>query len=135
MELISEKDVKRAIADLSMCQFFPSDPSTQAAIGVFLCRICPHRQALEWLVRTFVDRVGKWEGPVELRAVLATRFRPSDGIEAYSKLAGFTPEESETAALEQHEQRKVGGWVQGEEPPKALDFMGREFKKLMGKVM
>ena len=135
MDLINKTDIKRALADFSMCPYFPADPATQAAVGVFLARICPHREALEWLVLTFINRVGKWQGPVELRGVLATRYRPADGVEAYSTIAGFTSEESEAAQFEQHQQIKQGGWLPEGERPSEMELIDRQLRKLCGKVM
>jgi hypothetical protein len=99
-----------------MCEFFPREEATQAAIMRLLAQMCPSREALLWLVSTYVNRIGKWHGPAELRGVLATRYRPSDGIEAYSSLPGFTPADSEAAWAEQHEQLKQGGWTELDSP-------------------
>lgn len=107
---ISPIDLAEAVEDLAMCEFFPSDPAARASIMRLLAKICPHREALQWLVAAFTDRVGKWHGPVELRAILCTRYRPCDGIEAYSEIPGFTAQESESASLEQHELLKAGSW-------------------------
>jgi len=101
-------DLVAAIEDLSMCAYFPSDEGVRAAIMRLLARMVPDRQALLWLVQAYTDRIGKWHGPAELRAVLCTRFRPADGVEAFSSLPGFRPEDSEEQYLEQHEQQKIG---------------------------
>jgi hypothetical protein len=110
-------DLENAMDELSMCQFFPTDPGTRSAIMRLLARMVPHREALIWLVRTMVDKVGVWKGPMELRGVLCTRWKPADGIEAESTLIGFRGDDSEDAYLEEHAQRKVG-WIatEGEEP-------------------
>ena len=108
---IKPSDLTQAIEDLSMCEFFPSDPGAQSAIMRLLAKICPSREALQWLVSTFVNRIGKWHGPTELRAVLATKYRPNDGIEAYSAIPGFRGQDSEDRLIEQHEQIKQGGWA------------------------
>lgn len=120
MDKFTPKDLELAVDELSMCEYFPTDPGTRAAIMRLLARMVPHRQALTWLVRTLVDRVGQWKGPTELRAVLCTRYPPADGVEAFSALPGFTLNDSEAAVLEQHEQLKVG-WTETEgEPPKQI---------------
>lgn len=110
MDKFTPQDLETALDELSMCQYFPTEPGVRAAIMRTLARMVPHREALIWLVRTMVDRIGTWKGPMELRGVLCTRFRPADGIEAFSSLPGFRPEDSEAALLDEHEQRKVG-WL------------------------
>lgn len=117
-ERFTEQDLRMAVSELAMMAYFPADEDTRSAIMRLLARMVPHRVALIWLVRTMVDRVGRWSGPTELRGVLCTRFRPADGIEAFSTLPGFRPEDSEAAMLDEHEQRKVG-WLppaEGERP-------------------
>lgn len=123
-ERFSQFDLEMAVAELSMCEYFPTDDPTRAAIMRLLARICPHEEALRWLVRTFVDRIGRWHGPTELRAVLATRYRPADGVDPVDGLApcstlpGFRPGDSEESTYDAHEQLKIG-WTQ-QAPPKQI---------------
>lgn len=111
----TNRDLQAAINELSMCEYFPSEAGARGAIQLLLARMCPDREALEWLVREFVDRIGKWHGPVELRGILCTRYKPADGIEASSSLPGYRPEDAYERHLEQHAQRKCGGWLEGAE--------------------
>lgn len=106
MENFNARDLEIAIEELAMCKYFPSEAGTQAAIMRLLARIVPHKEALMWLVRTFADRIGQWHGPQELRAILCTRYRPADGIEAYSAIVGFTANDQEMAYIESHNARK-----------------------------
>ncbi len=139
MDKFTADDLENAMDELSMCQFFPTDPGTRSAIMALLARMVPHREALIWLVRTMSDKIGAWKGPMELRGVLCTRWKPADGIEAESTLIGFRGEDSEQACLEEHAQRKVG-WVAAEgEPPKQISA-DRQARALIeglasGKVM
>ncbi len=137
METFSPRDLQLAIDDLAICEYFPADEGARAAIMRLLARMVPHKEALQWLVTTYTNKVGKWKGPVELRAVLCTRFKPADGVEAYSQLGGFTPEESEAAQISAHEQRKAG-WIAGEveQAKQIADPQARAMlKQLSGKVM
>lgn len=119
-EKFTQRDLQMAIDDLAMLSYFPADEGARAAIMRLLARMVPHREALGWLVRTMLDRVGAWKGPMELRGVICTRWKPADGIEAESTLIGFRGEDSEAAYLEEHAQRKVG-WIAAEgEPPKQI---------------
>ena len=138
MASFTPKDLSEAIEDLSICEFFPREPGAQAAIMRLLAKMCPHREALKWLVAAYTDKIGKWHGPAELRGVLCTRFRPADGIEAYSSLPGYTPEDSEAAYLEQHKQMKTG-WIESPDDPRMIGT-GEDIRKKFlliagGKVM
>lgn len=110
MNKFTQHDLQKAIGDLGMCEFFPTDPGVQAAVMNLLAKMCPSREALAWLMDTMVNRVGKWHGPKELRGVLCTRYPPADSIEATSSIAGFTPEDGYAQSLAEHEQLKAGGW-------------------------
>ena len=127
-----KNDLNVAIANLSMLRFFPPDEATRAAIQALLVRICPDRVALLWLVDEFVNRIGEWRGSLELRAVLATRWLPADGIDADSQIPGYTPADGEAKTQERHlqikAQEKVGGWI---EDPESRDLIGGIGKKLL----
>lgn len=103
---ITEQNLNDANGQLKMLSYYPTDAETQAAIMRLLAKICPHVEALEWLVNTFVDRIGKWHGPAELRAVLCWKYRPSDGVELDSALAGFRPLDGEALSIERHNERR-----------------------------
>ena len=67
----------------------------------------PTVQALDWLIDTMIDRVGEWKGTKQLRGLLCQKFRPLDDVEADCEIAGFTPDDNESRAIEEHEQRKI----------------------------
>lgn len=90
-----KKLIKQAVERMNILRYFPSDPGAQLEIMRLLERMVPSERALEWLVSTMIDRVGEWQGPVELRGVLCAKFRPKDGIEAWSTIPGFTAADSE----------------------------------------
>ncbi len=95
-------DLLAANARLKMLAFYPSDPEAQAAVMELLAKICPDREALEWLVDTMINKVGTWKGPTELRGVLCWRYPPADGVEADSSIRGFTPADGESLSIERH---------------------------------
>lgn len=100
-EKITAHDLAEALEELSILAYWPSAESARAAIGSLLARMVPHREALRWLVRAMVDRVGEWKGPTELRGVLCWRYRPADGISADSTCAGFTAGDGERLSIEE----------------------------------
>lgn len=80
-ERIKLDDLSAAISGLAMLKYFPSEPEVRAQIKALLARMCPHLEALEWLVATLVNQAGEWPGPAEVRRTLASRYRPADGDE------------------------------------------------------
>lgn len=122
-DAFTQKDLDRAVNDLSMMPFFPVE--ARAAIMAFLARICPHKRALTWLVAECVNHVPQWPGPAELRGLLCTRFDAADGIDAYCNLPGYTAAEMESRHIEKHEQLKASGWEQQAE---------ERFKEIAGPV-
>lgn len=118
-EKFTAMDLDLAIARLATCEYFPSGAGDRAAIAEALVDMCPHREALVWLTKTFRDRVGKWRGAAELRGVLCWRFKPADGIERDCSIPGFTAADGEAKALEEHGQLLIGGW-NGDETVKRL---------------
>lgn len=105
--MITEKMAGEAAKRLSALKFYPSEVDARLEIADMLQRMVPTADQLEWLVRTMVDRIGEWPGPREMRAVFCTRFRPMDGIEAWSQISGFTALDSEAASLLEHGDRTM----------------------------
>jgi hypothetical protein len=101
----SKTDLAATNARFKMLAYYPSDPQAQAAILELLAEMVPHREALEWLTKAMVNRVGVWKGPAELRGVLCTKYRPADGVEMHSVSPGFTPADNERRYIEQHQDR------------------------------
>lgn len=98
--MITTKQAAEATARLAVLVHYPGDPIARAEIGDMLLSMVGTPAQLEWLISTMRDRVGKWEGPRELRGVFCTKFKPLDGIEATSTMPGFTPEDSEQLYLQ-----------------------------------
>ena len=85
------RQIAEAVEQMAMLQYFPSDASARKGIMHLLAAIVDRAERLQWLVDAMVNHIGTWYGPVELRGVYCTRFRPADGIEAYCiQSAGFT---------------------------------------------
>jgi hypothetical protein len=93
--------VTEAVAEISLVKYFPADPDQRVGICKLILRMVEFGRVdqLAWLVRTMVGRIGVWNGPVELRGVFATKFKPADGIEANCiETPGFTPSDLESRA-------------------------------------
>lgn len=98
----SKAEIELAVGKLTMLRFFPAEPITRAGIMELLDRMVGTVEQLDWLTRTMIDQVGEWKGPMELRGVFCTRFKPADGVEAWSSIAGFTASDSEAAYSQEH---------------------------------
>lgn len=99
---MTQRDIENALDRLAILQYWPSDPVARKGIGLLLERIVDRADKLEWLVETMINRVGTWHGPMELRGVYCTRFKPADGIEANCiSSSGFTAVDSERSWYEQ----------------------------------
>ena len=103
MSKFTNADLEAANTRFQMLSYYPPSPSAQAAVMELLAKMCPHKEALEWLVDTMLNRVGTWKGPMELRGVLCWKFKPADGEEVNSSLAGFTAEDGERVSAERNQ--------------------------------
>ena len=93
-EKFTAQEITDAAEDLGTIPFFPSE--AQASIMRQLMKMCPHREALWFVVDTAVARCKRWPGMSELRGLLCTRYNAADGIdEPCCSIRGFTPEECE----------------------------------------
>jgi hypothetical protein len=96
--MISQNEIKRTIGAWSILKFFPSGAEAGAAISELLLSLVDSDERLEWL-RGAVLGLNEWPGPGEIRGIYCTRFKPADGIEAYSALSGFSPADCEAANI------------------------------------
>ena len=103
----TEKQIQAAVGRLGCLAFFPSDAAARGQIMRILARMVGTVDQLQWLCGTMVDQVGTWHGPMELRGVFCSRFKPADGVEASCVLTpGFTAMDSEAQSYLAHEERK-----------------------------
>lgn len=109
MTQLTDTDLNWAVGILGALSFFPSasDGGARSGVKVVLRNMIETRIQLEWLVSVFINRIGRWHGPAELRAVYCTKFKPLDGIEGWSQLDGFTALDSESAGSLKHHKNKM----------------------------
>lgn len=81
---ISAEAANQAVETLASLPFFPTEAPARAMIADLLRRLVEQPRGLHWLIRTVLDCWRKWEGPMELRALYCSRFKPLDGKTAYS---------------------------------------------------
>jgi hypothetical protein len=129
----TRNDIEVALSRLRLMAFIPTDPAFQVSLGELLALICPHKEALEWLVRTLVDRVRKWPGAYEVRALLCTKYDAADGVDApFCSIVGFRPEDYEAQYYERHQAIKAGGW---EKPGEIIERLSKahDMKQITGR--
>ena len=108
-EKFNQRDLERAVGDFAMLRFWTAE--MRAPVMELLQRMCPHKEALTWLVDTVVNRLGEWPGSAELRGLLCTRYDAADGIDQWCSLPGFTAAEAEAKCLDKHLAVKGGSCI------------------------
>lgn len=101
MRKFTVDDLETACGELGTIPFFPA--AERAFVMNMLRKMCPHYEALRFVVDTAVARCKQWPGMSELRGLLCSRYDALDGIDEPScSIPGFSPEESEAKFLAQH---------------------------------
>lgn len=79
--------VRDLISDLTVMLFFPSEPAARVALIRMVGEMAENEDQVRWLVQRMTSGLyNEWPGPGELRAVFCSRFRPRDGLTAYSSV-------------------------------------------------
>lgn len=98
--MINVKRASESIGRLAILKFFPADNVARTEILKLICEMVTTNEQIDWLVNRARSLWNEWEGPRELRAIVCSKYRPADGIEAYSQLPQFAdgiPAEKQTA--------------------------------------
>jgi hypothetical protein len=104
------EDLEMACDDLATIPFFPREE--RASIMRQLAKMCPHREALRFIVDTTLARCKKWPSPSDLRGLLCSRYDAADGIdEPVCTIPGLTPEEQEAKYIERLGDYKSSGSI------------------------
>lgn len=76
--------VAELCGDLTLLKFFPADLSARTALLLLVGRMASNEDQVRWLVQETIDRCNEWPGPLVLRQIFCSRFKPADGKEAGS---------------------------------------------------
>jgi len=111
-----KREIMEAMDELALLRYFPSDPAQRKGVARILARMVgiqtgttTPQQRLRWLVDTMVNEIGEWKGPVELRGVYCSRFRPDDGVEAECESGPFSPAAVEARMVDHAAQLRGNG--------------------------
>jgi hypothetical protein len=69
-------------AELTLLRFFPGDVDGRAGLVLLVGRMCANEDQVRWLVQRTMALCNEWPGPVGLRQILCSKFKPADGISA-----------------------------------------------------
>lgn len=114
----------QSIARMSLMKFFPADIDARKAMVRLICRMANDNEQIDWLVNRMVEIHNEWPGPVELRAVFCSRYKPNDGIEADSLhfIDGIPPDPAVTPVIgiEAGAHRAISGTCAVSEDPEVV---------------
>jgi hypothetical protein len=70
------------LAGLTLLRFFPSDPGARLELAKLVSRMAATEDQVDWLVQRTLALCSEWPGPLVLRQILCSKFKPADGISA-----------------------------------------------------
>lgn len=90
-------------------KFFPSDPDARIGIAEEIAEMAGDEEQVRWLVKRVPKIHDAWPGVREVRAVFCSKFKPKDGIDAYSQVYpdGIPSEKEEAPQLPAPKPRQI----------------------------
>jgi hypothetical protein len=76
--------IARAVSSLKLMKFFPADEDAMLSLCADFSDMAESEEQIEWLVKRLRNLYTEWPGLREARACFCSRFKPKDGINAYS---------------------------------------------------
>jgi hypothetical protein len=76
------------LSALAMLKYFPAgNEAVLESLARMVGSMCENEEQVRWLVDRMTSGIyGEWPGPAEMRACFCSRFKPKDGINAYSQV-------------------------------------------------
>ena len=111
--MITVPGIKKAIGIFSTMKFFQADEDFRAAVMELLGELCHNDEEVLWLARRVRNLHKEWPGAHELRATLCSKYKPRDGVDAYSAvyLDGIPSEHAEAPQIEARPTLAIAGDV------------------------
>jgi|SRR6185437_2873311 len=122
--MVNVAEAAKEIAKLGMLKYFPADKEARAAIVQMVCEMAANNAQVAWLVKRALALYNEWPGPNELRAAFCSKFRPRDGITAYSRIyADGIPSEKQgfAAALPSPDRKALPAGAASADPELAAE--------------
>jgi hypothetical protein len=79
---MNPETVAKLCGELTLLRFFPSDEDAKTGLFLLVGRMCSTEDQVRWLVQRTMALCNEWPGPVGLRQILCSKYKPADGIEA-----------------------------------------------------
>ena len=94
--MVNVAAVTRALGRLTLMKYFPAEDAARTALVEMVCGMIDHEDQAEWLAKRMLQIYREWPGPYEMRACFCSRYKPMDGINAYSEIYanGLPPDPS-----------------------------------------
>jgi len=84
---MNPKEVLQILQELRALPYFPNDEYVMNALVKLCGSMCHSLEQVQWLVNRMTSGIyTAWPGPAEMRACLCCRYKPKDGITAYSSV-------------------------------------------------
>lgn len=75
------------LSGLCLLPFFPAEDGARLALAEMIAEMAESEDQVKWLVKRMTGGLyAEWPGPGEVRAVFCARFKPRDGLTAYSSV-------------------------------------------------
>ena len=126
--------VLEMVAELRVLRFFPNDEAVMTAIVRLCGSMCADETQVRWLISRMTSGIYEtWPGAMEMRACYCNRYKPKDGINAYSTVFPDGLPMDPTAPPRLIEAPKLEALPPGE-PETADPELEESFRRLAEKV-
>jgi hypothetical protein len=92
---MNPKSVLQILGELRVMRFFPNDANVMVSLLRLVGAMCENEEQVKWLVARMTSGIySAWPGDHEMRACFCCRYKPKDGMTAYSTvyLDGLPPD-------------------------------------------
>ena len=76
-----QSTIARCVGQLAMLKYFPADEFARAGIMQLLMSMAETPEQVSWLTRKILEMCDEWPGPVTIRGIFCSKFKPKDGID------------------------------------------------------
>lgn len=84
--MVNVKNATEIVSELCLMKFFPAERGARTALVRMICEMAESEEQIRWLVTRALTLYDAWPGPKEMRALFCSKFKPLDGINAYSEV-------------------------------------------------